>query len=178
MISVYKDPKVQAMLVVKKDSQATGFDDLKGKNVCMLGSRQHCRLFADKGAKGKAKEFFKLTTTTSVEDALDDVLRGKLDAAIVDTANLKIYEEIQPGRFKNLKMLAESENFPTSVIGYYEGVLSEKMLTKLRDDMLKANDSEKGQEIMNSFRITRFERVPADYQELLTKIVKAYPATK
>ena len=175
MVAVYKDPKIQAMLMVKKDSKLTGFADLKGKNVSILAGREHCRLFADKGASGKAKDFFKLTTTNSVEDALDDVVKGKTDAAVVDTANLKIYEEIHPGRFNNLKVLAESETFPMSVIGYYQGVLSEPLLIKLRDGMFKANKSDKGQEIMATFRITRFESVPDNYQESLTKILKAYP---
>ncbi len=175
MIATYKDPKIFALLITKKESTATGFGDFKGKNVARLSSREHCRLFADKGAQGKADEFFKMTTSRNVEEILDGVFQGKFDAAIVDNAGFKFYEEIQPGRFAKLKILAQSDLFPAAVLGYYEGIVSDKTLGQLREGMLKANKSESGKEIMANFRITTFDPVPADYQQALTNILKAYP---
>jgi ABC-type phosphate/phosphonate transport system substrate-binding protein len=176
MVSTYKQAKLHALLVAKKDGKETGFADFKGKNVGMLDRREHCRLFTDKGAMGKTDTFFgKLTKSANAEETLDDVLRGKADAAIVDGAALKIYEEIHPGRFAKLKVLVKSEQFPEGVIAYHQGTLSDALLGKLRNGMLKANSSEKGREVMGNFRITSFEMVPADYQQTLSNILKAYP---
>lgn len=176
MVATYKTPNLHALLMAKKTSSAAGFGDLKGKPVAILQSRQHCRLFAHKGAQGSPADFFgNITKTDSVEEALDDVLLGKVEAAIVDTSTLKIYEEIHPGRFAHLKELVRLEQFPSSVIAYYQGNLSEGMLTKWKDGMLKANRSDKGREVMGNFRITTFEPVPANYQETVASVLKAYP---
>jgi hypothetical protein len=176
MIAIGPRREIHAVLVVKKDSPVTGFDDLKGKAVQVLQGREHCRLFAEKGVKGPAKEFFsKVTTTNSGEGALDDVLTGAAQAAFVDTAALESYKEIQPGRFKRLKVLAESERFPSSVIAYREGVLSKDLLEKFKTGMLKANESDRGRDMMADFRITAFEPVPEDYEKQLSSIAKAYP---
>ena len=175
MIATFKQPTLYALLIAKKGGNQTGFDDFKGKNVGVLDAREHCRLFAEKGAGGKADFFGKLSKSTNVEDTLDDVLLGKLDAAIVDNANFKVYKEIHPGRFEKLKVVMKSEYFPAPVIAYHSGALTEKTLNKLRDGMLRANKSEKGKEVMDTFRISSFATVPADYQQSLTSILKAYP---
>jgi ABC-type phosphate/phosphonate transport system substrate-binding protein len=177
MLAVFEDVNVRAVLMVKKDSDVKDFKDLKGKTVCIHETKLHCRLFADKGAGGKAQDLFgKLLQTNSGEDALDNILMGKADAAIVDTAILKLYKNVNPGRFKQLKTAAESEVFPAPVVIYRQGTLSDDMLKKLREGMLKANQSEKGREAMSTFQISGFRPVPADYQEIVTKIAKAYPA--
>lgn len=176
MIAIGPKREIHAVLVVKKDSAAAGFADLNGKAVQLLQAREHCRLFAEKGAKAPLEQFFsKVTKTNSGEGALDEVLTGAAQAALVDTAALESYKEIQPGRFKRLKVLAESERFPSSVIGYREGVLSKDLLDKFKTGMLKANDSDRGRDLMADFRITSFEEVPADYAKQLSDILKAYP---
>ena len=42
--------------------------------------------------------------------------------------------------------------------------------------MLKANQLDKGSEAMSTFQIRRFQAVPADYQQTLASIAKAYLA--
>jgi len=177
MIAVGRERQLRAVLVGKKDGSLAGFADLKGKDVQLLQSREHCRLFADKGAKGDAKKFFSnVTGTNSGEGALDAILLGKAQAAIVDNAAWDSYKEINPGRFARLKVLAESEPFPASVIVYRQGVLSDAVLGKFKSGMLKANDSERGRDLMADFRITAFEAVPGDYAKQLSTIAKVYPA--
>jgi ABC-type phosphate/phosphonate transport system substrate-binding protein len=177
MVAIFEEVNVRAVLMVKKDSDVKGFKDLKGKTACIHETKLHCRLFVDKGAGGKAQDFFgKLLHTSSGEDALDNILLGKAEAAIVDTAILKLYKDVNPGRFKQLKTAVESEVFPAPAVIYRKGTLSDDMLKKLREGMLKANQTEKGREAMATFQITGFRRVPADYQKTLTIIAKAYPA--
>jgi ABC-type phosphate/phosphonate transport system substrate-binding protein len=177
LVAINKEPTNHALLVTKKDSSLKGFADLKGKSVYLLKSRAHCRLFADKGAGGDAKSFFgKLTRTSAAEDALDDVLRGKVQAAVVDVTALELYKLVNPGRFERLKVLAKSEPFPPTVVAYYQGGLSDAVLRKFRAGMQKANESDKGKDAMSSVRITAFEAVPADFPKMLANIAKAYPA--
>jgi ABC-type phosphate/phosphonate transport system substrate-binding protein len=177
MIAVFEDTNLRAVLMVKKDSEARGFKDLKGKNVSIHETKLHCRLFAEKGAGGKPQDFFgKMLQTESGEDALDSILLGKADAAVVDTAILKLYKDVNPGRFKNLKIAAQSEVFPAPAVVYRQGTLSDGMLNTLRSGMLKANKSDKGREAMATFQVSGFQEVPPDYQQLLTKIAAAYPA--
>ena len=71
--------------------------------------------------------------------------------------------------------LAKSEPFPTAVVGYRQGKLSDKVLTQFKTGMLKANDSEKGRDVMANFSITSFEPVAEDYPKQLSAILKAYP---
>ena len=168
---------LKAVLVVSKDGGASGFADLKGKDVTILEARLHCRLFADKGAGKKAGEFFgKVSQTCSAEDALDGIVQGKVQAAIVDTLALKAYKDIQPGRFARLKVAAESALIPPAAIVYKRGMLSDKMLKTLQDGMVKVNQSDRGREALTPFHLKGFESVPADYQEQLSAIITAFPA--
>ena len=164
--------------MVKKDSPLTGFADLKGKDVNILGNaKAHCRLFANKGAQGDAKSFFgKLIRSGSSESALDDVLQNNVQAAIVDNIALESYKELNPGRFKGLKVLVQSEVFPTGVIAYHQGSISDRTLEAFRQGLLKANSNDKGRETMATFQISSLEAVPAEYQQQVTDILKAYPA--
>ncbi len=176
---ISKQPKLHALLVVKKDSPLTGFADLKGKNVNILsGPKAHCTLFTGKGAQGDVKTFFaKLNRLESAETALDEVLQDKVAAAIVDNIAMENYKDINPGRFNRLKVLVQSEVFPTGVIAYQKGSISDKTLDAFRKGLLKANANEKGRETMATFKISSLETVPGDYQQQVTDIVKAYPGS-
>jgi len=184
-----KDPKLQplvfavqnkgavyALLVAKKENTAAGFPDLKGKDVAFQEGKVHCRLFAEKNAGGELKSFFgKLATTNGGQAALDDILLDKVQAAIVDSDTMATYKDIQPGRFKRLKVLAKSEPFPPTTIGYYQGGLSDRVLNQFRDGMLKADKTRSSRDAMAEAGISAFEPVTGEYRQLLTSIVKSYP---
>jgi hypothetical protein len=179
MVVIFQEPKVRALLVTKESGAIKGFANLKGQEVNILQTKLHCRLFADKGAGGKAQGFFsKIWQVRSAEDTLDELVRGKVKAAVVDTPSLDYYKNLQPGRFKTLKIVAQSDVFPETAVLYKEGALSDGMLKKFREGMLKANKSEKGRQVMSDFRITSFQPVPDDYQKYLTSILKAYPGPR
>ena len=122
MIATPRIVPVRAVLLVGKDSGITGWADLKGKDVSMLGSRLGCRLWTDKATGKKSAEFFgKIQRTRNVEEAFDTLWGGKVQGAIVDTEAIAFYKDLQPGRFAQLKMVTESEPFPPAVIVYREG---------------------------------------------------------
>jgi ABC-type phosphate/phosphonate transport system substrate-binding protein len=180
LIAVNRYHDLHALLVVRKDGKAAGCDDLKGQAVALPRlSREHCHLFLERRCtpadSTPDKNFSKVTSPSTAEDALDDVVDDEVQAAVIDAVDLEAYQKSKPGRAARLKTLLKSESFPCAVIAYNPGALSDAMLQRFRDGMINANDSERGKQLLKLCRITGFEDVPADYEELLTDIAKAYP---
>lgn len=179
MIAANDPRQIRAMVVVKKDGGPASVADLKGKPVQMYKGKLHIRLFTEKQAGGDPTAFFgKFAQTSSAETALDAVLTGAAQAALVDNVALESYKKIHPGRNARLKVIAQSELFPSVAVAYKQSALSEELQKAFVAGMLKANKSEKGREAMANFRIATFEPVPTDYGEMLSAIAKIYPAPK
>jgi ABC-type phosphate/phosphonate transport system substrate-binding protein len=169
-----------ARLVVSKENKAD-LAALKGKAIALPQRyRPHCRLFLEKtcacsGQCHPAAFFGQITYPSSTEDALDSLLTGDIQAAIVDDAALDSYKDIKPGCFARLRVVQESEPFPPGVIAYRQGGLDRDTCTRLRSGLINAAKSASGREVMAIFGITNFEPVPADFGERLADIAKAYP---
>jgi len=182
MIAVSKYHSLKAHLVVRGDCDCVEFAELKGKDLAVpFRAREHLRLFVEKNCQVSGqcdpKSFFNsVRKPASAETALDDVLGGKTFAAVVDTLALESYAEVNPGRFKRLKVMKESDAFPTAVIVYKQGVLSDKSLSKFRQGMISANKSDRGRDLMSLWKLTGFEVMPADYEPNCAAIMRAYPA--
>jgi ABC-type phosphate/phosphonate transport system substrate-binding protein len=176
MIAANNPREIHAVVVVKKDGGPASVADLKGKAAQLYKGKLHIRLFTEKQAGGDPKAFFgKFTETGSAETALDAVLTGAAQAALVDNIALEGYKKIHPGRHARLKVIAQSELFPSVTVAYKEGALNEDLQKAFVAGMLKANNSEKGREAMANFRIATFEPVPPDYGEMLGATLKAFP---
>ena len=179
-IAINKRRHLQACLVARADSEVKTFDDLRQKSVALpRHSREHCHLFLARCCREQgqdAKHYFSLLATPAgVEPALDDVVRGKVQAAVVDAVGLESYKHEKPGCFERLKTIKLSEAFPAAVIVYYRGHLGAATLDKFKDGMARANDSGVGRQLLAAVRWTGFEPVPGDYQKTLTDILKVYP---
>jgi ABC-type phosphate/phosphonate transport system substrate-binding protein len=175
MLAITQESALQAALVVRKGSTVKSFADLKGKEVAILETKLHCRLFADKGVPAPRNAFAKFFQAANGQDALADVLRDKVKAAIVDTPSLNQFKALYPGRYKHLEILAKSPPFPPPVVVYRQGALRPDLLKKFQNGMLKVSQSEKGKASLSSFGIVRFQRLPKDFQESLNEMAKAYP---
>jgi ABC-type phosphate/phosphonate transport system substrate-binding protein len=180
-IAINRHRTVRAFLVVRNDSTAGSLADLKGKTLSLpRRSREHCSLFLERDCQAlgaEPKDFFgKIVNHPNIEDALDDILRDKVQAAVVDTVSLETYEQLKSGCYARLKVLKQSEPFPGGVIAYRQGALDEAKLTKFRDGMINANQTNRGRDLMAVWKLTAFEAIPADFQETLDAISKAYPA--
>jgi len=172
--------QLHAHLIVRKDGPVTSSADLKGKAVAIPhGSREHCHLYLERRCPGSGtdprKFFSQITTPASTEDALDDVIDGAVQAAIVDRQALDQYQQDKPSRCNRLRVLSQSEMFPTGVVAYQEGDLDESTLRRFHDGMISAASTPRGRELLKLSRITAFEEVPADYEQLLLDIARAYP---
>jgi ABC-type phosphate/phosphonate transport system substrate-binding protein len=180
VIAINRQRILHAYLVVRDDSKAANLADLKGKVLALpQKTREHCLLFLDRecqNMKSDAKDFFgKIVTHDSIEDALDDILRDKVQAALVDGVALELYEQVKPGCFARLKVLKKSVAFPANVVAYRQGAIAEATLAKFRSGMITANETERGKELMSKFRLTSFEGVTKDYEKSLAGILKEYP---
>ena len=177
LLSIYRSPQIKALLVTKKDAAYKSFADLSGKEVAVLKEgKEHIRRYAHKEAGGDPAKFFgKIVAPANSEAALDAILLGKVQAAIVDNATLDIYKEVNPGKFNRLKVIGESVAFPPAVIAYAPKKVDAALVKQFKDGMMKANESARGRDIMGTFKISSFVAVPAGFEKTLAEIRKAYP---
>jgi ABC-type phosphate/phosphonate transport system substrate-binding protein len=181
VIAVNQTRHLKAHLVVKWDSTIAGFADLKEKSFNVpKGTRGHCYLFTETRCREAGQcpmpDFVgKITAGGSAEEALDEVVAGTVEATVVDNVALACYQRRKPGRFAELKVAVESEVFPAGVVVYSPGLFADKTLAKFRDGLLATHKSILGRQLLTLWKLTGFEPVPADYEQTLTDIVKAYP---
>jgi ABC-type phosphate/phosphonate transport system substrate-binding protein len=177
-VNVYLYPV--AYVVARKDSQAADFAGLQGQSLALPGTGQrYLELFVERQAQARGKDlhtfFSKLVTKDNAEDALDDVVDGTEQAAVAERAALEAYKRRKPGRFAQLKEVAHSQAFPPAVVAYYDKALDEDTLGRFRKGLLDASRTEKGQMMLTMFRLTGFQAVPQDFQQVLTRTRKEYP---
>ena len=181
MLAVNKQVELHAYLVVRNDSEVAGFNDLRQHSLAVpRRSREHCHLFLHRCCRDHASDakryFTQITTPPGVEPALDDLLRGKVQACLVDSIGLEAYKREKPGCFERLKTIKVSETFPAAVVAYAPGILDEATLQKFREGMAKANETAVGRQLLAGCRLTGFEPIPGEYQKLVDEIIKVYPA--
>jgi ABC-type phosphate/phosphonate transport system substrate-binding protein len=180
VIAINKVRHLQAYVVVRADSKTKTFADVGGKAMALpRGSREHCYLFlahlCNDSRQGVQGFFSAVTTPTNMEDALDDVVDGSVQAAVVDDVSLDCFKRRKPGRFAKLRVLASSETFPPAVVAYRPGSLDDVTLQRFRDGLMNSSNTVLGRQLLTLWKLTAFEAVPSDYDQLLREIVKVYP---
>ena len=180
VIVVKQGTKLTAHVIVADDSKITKLDDLKGQSVAIpRGTPEHCRLFLARRIRfigHRQKEFVSnVTTPAHVTAALDDVYNGKVKATVVDEVALENYKWMNPGRAGKLRSLLKSESFPTGVIAYKEGAIPAADLKRFKDGLTSAHQNSQGLQLMMLWKMSKFDNIPADYQQTLSDIAKAYP---
>jgi ABC-type phosphate/phosphonate transport system substrate-binding protein len=179
-VNVAKYPVV--IVVAGKDDEAKDFAGLKGQVLCLPKENPEFVQFSlERQVRAldqkKLDSFFsKVTAQDNVEDALDDVVDGVAQVTAADRAALERYKSRKPARFARLKEIAQSPPFPPVVIAYREGGLDDASLRRFRDGLLNATRKEKGRSMLTMFHLTGFEAVPDDFDAVLAKTRKTYPA--
>ena len=170
-----------AYVLAQRDNPAKDFAGLKGQSLCLpITNQEFLRLFVNRQSEANGKKadafFDKLTTPDNVEDALDDVVSGKVRAVVVDGAAVEAYQRRRPGRARQLKEVARSEPFPPAVVAYYGSTLDEATRRLFKGGLLGAAKKDKGEMLLTLSRLTGFEDVPEDFAKVLGETRKAYPA--
>jgi ABC-type phosphate/phosphonate transport system substrate-binding protein len=175
-------PGRESHLLVRQDSTATAWCNLKGKTLAVpLQSREHAYVYLDKqcrqcGGQNPEQFFKKISRSNTIEDALDDVIDGQVAAALVDDIGLEAYRRRKPGRSAKLKELCESEAFPDTVVAYRARALDKSTLKRCREGLLRAHQTLDGRMLLMFWKVTSFRPVPADFDRMLTEIARKYPA--
>ncbi|HKA05831.1 MAG TPA: PhnD/SsuA/transferrin family substrate-binding protein [Gemmataceae bacterium] len=180
VIVVKQNAKLTAQVIVANDTSVSKLEDLKGQPVAIpRGTPEHCRLFLSRRTRmigtRQEKFFGAFSTPAHVAAALDDVAAGKVKATVVDSVAWDNYQWMNPQKAAKLKPLMQSEPFPTGVIAYKEGGLPEADLKRFRDGLTHAHERSDGMQLMMLWKMKRFDVAPADFQQSLADIAKAYP---
>jgi ABC-type phosphate/phosphonate transport system substrate-binding protein len=168
-------------LMVRTDSTAASYADLKGKKIAVprLG-RAPCRIYLERRCvpPGTTPEKFyvRVETPFAVADALEDLVDGEVAAAVVDAAGLEEYRKAYVANARRLRCIAESEPFPCGVIACFPGRLSDSKMSKFSAGLLSAPTTSRGKDTLRVLRLTAFELPPANHNAVLEAIAKAYPA--
>jgi ABC-type phosphate/phosphonate transport system substrate-binding protein len=183
VICVNEKKTVKACLIVRADSKIKKTDDLRGQTLAQPDEvRPHCHVFLERQvvpADTTPKKFFKkIATTADVEEALDSVIDGSVQAAVVDSLAWGSYRDAKPGAAKRLRVLMETSDLPPSVIAYQSGRFNAAQLKNLRDGLIKTKDTRKGKDLLQQLRLTSFQAVPADLDKQLAAALKEFPTPK
>jgi ABC-type phosphate/phosphonate transport system substrate-binding protein len=180
-VNTYSYPVVH--VVVNKNNPAKDFAGLKGQTLTIPVSGQGIfKLFVERQSKlvgSDLKAFFSnISEPDNFEDALDDVVDGKIKATVVDRATLEAFKNRKPARFNKLRPAAQSQPLPPPVVAFYEGKLDEATLDRFKQGLLNASLTERGQTLRTLCHLTNFEAVPSDFEQVLAATRKAYPLPK
>jgi ABC-type phosphate/phosphonate transport system substrate-binding protein len=175
--------KVQACLVVHKNSKAKKPKDLKGTCIGIpKGAKAHCTMYlkflhdsTDIAAGDcRAKPCAGLTP----DDVLDEVVSGKCEAALVDIANWESYQAYRKGLARQLRVLSQSVELPPAVVVCRKGALTTDQVNKVRDGLVNCNKTAIGRAFTMFWQLDGFKDVTPAYLALLDKSLKEYPAPR
>lgn len=168
--------KLKTTVLVAQKSAASRLEELKGKLLAWPKRTPHyVKFFLARELGEEPDKAFKPKEYRSVDEALDAVIDGEAEAAAINGSAAKIYQEQRPGRYKRLKVVAESVDFPPPVVVYQTKGANEDKIKRFSDGMLTANQNTEGQQTLTLWRLKGFEKLPADYDQQLEAILKKYP---
>jgi ABC-type phosphate/phosphonate transport system substrate-binding protein len=183
MVAEYGSTELSSCLVVRSDSKLKSIEDLAGGSLAVpIDSRLHCHLYLQRlvarAGGGDAKRFFKdVRMSANAEEALDDVVDGSQQGALVDKVAWACYLRLKPSRAADLKVLSESESFPATAIVFREGRVASETLERVKKGMLSADKQALGRQLLTLWKLTGFTEVPPNYLPLTKSIIRTYPWT-
>ncbi len=172
---------VQGLIVVHVDNPAKSIADLGASGIGIpRGAKAHSLAYLAKARTGLESDCAKPTAQIKLtpEEILNAVATGEQKAALVDRCALDGYKTLQPGAFKSLKILGQSEEFPAGVVCYAKGALCEDEAARIRTGLTGAAKTPSGKLLMTFWNLKGFTEPGKDYQTSLDAILKAYPIPK
>ena len=169
-----------AHVLVRRDNAAKDFAGLVGQSVVLPAVNQEfVRLYIDRhcAAAGKPTESFfsKITVPDNAEDALDELIEGTAQVAIVEGVAMEAYRRRKPGRFSQIREVTRSEAFPPMVLAYYGSYLDPATLKSFRNGLLGAAQKRTGARLLMLSRLSSFENAPTGFDKVLAATRLAYP---
>jgi ABC-type phosphate/phosphonate transport system substrate-binding protein len=166
-------------VLVAKDNPAKTIADLKGQSLAVARRLPNfVKFYLERLATEPGEEFFAKQVEKDTDAGIEAVIEGKAKATAVSTSALNVYKNRKPVRAERFRILQESATFPPPVLAYRKGKVKEDTLKRFRDAMLKAHESTEGRQTMTLWRLSSFQPVPNNYQQLVQDIRKEYPPKK
>ncbi len=175
--SVYRPKEISAVLLVRADCKAKDLGDLKDKKVAIATTlKDYARLFLNKQHdEHLSGSELRTASVDTVHDGIFKVIDGSVAVTVSDSASWNYFQKLYPGAAKNVRVLAQSDEFPPTVIVYKKGAMPDDVLNRVSKGFLTAHKNHKASIIMAAIRIDRFDKLPAGYDNALKACRKAYP---
>jgi len=180
VIAYVTDIRVKACLLAPADSKAKDIIDLKGQS-CIFPQRlqHHPFVYLHQEiveAGGVPKGFFDRTPGASdTDDGIEKVLAKEAPAILVDADSWNVFQERKPGRARKIKVLDQSNAFPTTAILYHPAKWKEKDIAVHKRALCTAHERPFSRQILNFCGIKEFVPYTTDYQNVVNTIVREIP---
>lgn len=169
----------QAFLVVKWDCKAKNIADLKDQKISVPPvHRYFCERFLakQKEAHMKGASFAGQLSSASSSDSIKDVIEDRAGVAIVDAATINWFQAVEPGQFKNVKILEQSEVFPSTCIVVKKDQLTPKTIASFSKALINAPNDPTGKHMLVTWKLKGFISVPDEYPAQVKAIMEKYPS--
>lgn len=169
----------KTVIVAKQDSSAASLNDLAGKKLALPDRVPFLSTFYLERTLGKKLDSaFTQVKLDNVDDTIEAVIDGKAESAMVTAANLDTYKERKPGRFRRLKIVHESPEFPPATVMYNAKTAEAGSLERFEKALLRAGESTEGNRVLTLFKLKGFEKIPPNFDQRVAEIVKQFPEEK
>ncbi|MER3416314.1 MAG: hypothetical protein C4297_08915 [Gemmataceae bacterium] len=181
VIAVNERAAMKLLIVTRKDNALAQapLEDLKtlrGKRLAWPPRTSfYVRFYLEQTMGCPASKAFRLVTVKNVAAAMDDVVDGRADLAAVSDLAAEVYRGLKPVRYEKLKVIHESPLFPAPALVYRASPGREEMLHKLKDNLLRADATAEGRQMLTAWRLTGFREPPKDYDQQALEIARRYP---
>lgn len=180
MLNMIDPDWLRPIVVVAKSHAAKSLQQCRGQKLAIIKSaREDTRLFFSRLCREHdctVDEMFpRFSTPNSVEDALDELVDGKIQLAVLEQASLAMYQRRKPARAANVRVLEDCEPFPPSVIVFRREKIDVATIKSFRNGMSTAHNSVLGAHLMSLMRIRKFEVPDDNYAKHLAEALKEYP---
>ncbi|MFT3883324.1 MAG: PhnD/SsuA/transferrin family substrate-binding protein [Gemmatales bacterium] len=174
------DIRLKACIVVPTESKAESFSHLKGQSIVLPKRLQHFPLLylqqeiLEQGVEPK-NYFSRILLTNDTDEGIETVVDKKASGILVDSESWKVYQERKPGRAKKLKVIDESDSFPTSAVLYHPQAWAAADLKLVSDVLCTAHTRPFTRQILNFWRISKFIPYSHEYQTVVKDILNEMP---
>lgn len=168
----------QAFCIVRWNCKAADIGGLKGEKISLPPvHRDYCEMFLakQKADHMKGGNFSGTLKAATAADAIQDVIDEKAALTVVDAATVHFFQQVFPGQFKNVKILCQSDPFPSGCVVVKKDELDPKTIEKFRKALFNAPTDPVGKPMLATWKLNGFQIVPDDYELQLKKVLKTYP---
>lgn len=167
---------LRAVALVAKDSPVQSLRGLQGQPAALPKRVPlFLRVFLEREWQQPIEQFVLVKDQDNAEAAIEAVIDGQVAAAILPQPAVEAYAERKPGRFKRLRVLQESPDFPLPVVAYRTTGADLAAIKKFEKALLSADQTPEGRQTLTLWRLRGFAKPPADFDDLVDQTARRYP---